>query len=237
MCQLRAMSRRLENPVWQGAGFFSGAVSLNGRLLIQLGMDKTRVALYLRVSTTDKGQDVENQRAQLLAFCERQGYEVVREYVDEESGTKGRRERSAFAQLFRDAALRRFDLLLFWALDRFSREGIRNTMHYLQQLDASGVRFRSYTEPYLETENELVGTILLTVLSHFAKLEATKVSERTKAGLERARKQGKRLGQPSKRERWRPTLVRLQEEGISLRGMARETGLSINSVKKYLADL
>ena len=230
------MFLRLENPVWQEVSFFFRAVSRKDPLLIQLGMNKTRVALYLRVSTTDKGQDVENQRAQLLAFCERQGYEVVREYVDEESGTKGRRERSAFAQLFRDASLKRFDLLLFWALDRFSREGIRNTMHYLQQLDASGVRFRSYTEPYLETENELVGTILLTVLSHFAKLEATKVSERTKAGLERARKRGKRLGQPSKVEQWRPILLQMQEEGTSLRGMARETGLSVNSVRKYLAD-
>ena len=75
-------------------------------------------------------------------------------------------------------------LELFWALDRFSREGIRKTMHYLQQLDMNGVKFRSYTKPYLESENELVGTILLTVLSHVAKLESNKISVRTKAGLE-----------------------------------------------------
>lgn len=196
----------------------------------------TRVALYLRVSTTDKGQDVENQRQQLLAFCKEQGYKVTREYIDHESGTKGKRERSEFAQLFKDAALKRFDLVIFWTLDRFSREGIRNTMHYLQQLDASGVKFRSYTEPYLETENELVGSILLTVLSHFAKLESDKISTRTKAGLERARKQGKKLGQPSKYDQWHPVLVKLKGEGKSLRGMAKETGLSINTVKKYLAD-
>jgi len=197
---------------------------------------QTRVALYLRVSTTDKGQDVENQRHQLLQFCEEQGYKVVKEYVDEESGTKGKRERSEFAQLFKDAALKRFDLVLFWALDRFSREGIRNTMHYLQQLDVSGVKFRSFTEPYLETENELVGTILLTVLSHFAKLESMKISERTKAGLERAKKQGKKLGQPSKKDQWLPVLLTLKGEGVSLRGMAKETGLSVNSVKKYLVE-
>lgn len=197
---------------------------------------QTRVALYLRVSTTDKGQDVENQRQQLLQFCKEQGYKVVKEYVDEESGTKGKRERSAFAQLFKDAALKRFDLLIFWALDRLSREGIRNTMHYLQQLDVSGVKFRSYTEPYLETENELVGTILLTVLSYFAKLESMKISERTKAGLERAKKQGKKLGQPSKKDEWLPVLVKLKGEGVSLRGMAKKTGLSINTVKKYLIN-
>lgn len=161
---------------------------------------------------------------------------MVQEYVDNESGTKSKRERSEFAQLFKDAALRRFDLVLFWALDRFSREGIRNTMHYLQQLDISGVKVRSYTEPYLEIENELVGTILLTVLSHFAKLESNKISEQTKAGLERAKRRGKKLGQPSKKDQWLPVLQELEKGGVSLRGMEKETGLSVNSVKKYLAE-
>ena len=75
--------------------------------------------------------------------------------VDRESGRKGRRERSAFADVLAAAERREFDTLVFWGLDRFSREGIRKTVAYLQQLEALGVRFRSYTEPYLSTENEL----------------------------------------------------------------------------------
>ena len=68
---------------------------------------------------------------------------------------------------------------MFWSLDRFSREGLRKTVAYLQQLEALGVRFRSYTEPYLSTENELVSHVLLGVLSYFAEYEAHKISRRT----------------------------------------------------------
>ena len=194
----------------------------------------THAALYCRVSTSDKGQDAENQLGPLRAFCERQGYEVAGEYVDYESGRKGRRERAAFARLFEDAAARRFDLVLFWSLDRFSREGIRKTILYLQQLDGFGVRFKSYTEAYLDTDNELVSHILLGVLSYFAELEARKISERTKAGLVRARAHGKQLGRPSKFEQYRSVLERMTLKGISKKGMARRTGLSVRTIKKYL---
>ena len=74
-------------------------------------------------------------------------------------------------------------LVLFWSLDRFSREGIRKTILYLQQLDGFGVKFKSYSETPLDTDNELVSHILLGVLSYFADLEAKKISERMKAGL------------------------------------------------------
>jgi len=94
--------------------------------------------------------------------------------------------------MFETAERGTFDILVFWSLDRFSREGIRTTIHDLQQLEALGVRFRSYTEPYvntepyLNTENELVSHILLAVMIYFAEYEAKKISRRTKAGLERA---------------------------------------------------
>ncbi len=117
-----------------------------------------RIGIYLRVSTLN--QETENQLLQLRALCEQQGWRVVKEYVDVESGRKGKRERSDFAQLFKDAAHRRFDLVLFWSLDRFSREGITKTIAYLQQLDGYGVKFKSLTEPFLDSDNELVAHIL-----------------------------------------------------------------------------
>ena len=193
-----------------------------------------RAALYSRVSTTDKGQDADNQLAPLRAFCRRQGYEIAGEYIDHESGRKGRRERAAFARLFEDAARRRFDLVLFWSLDRFSREGIRKTILYLQQLDALGVRFKSYTEAYLDTDNELVSHILLGVLSYFAELEAKKISERTKAGLKRARAQGKQLGRRSTFGQYRETLAQMAAEGLAKKEMARRTDLSVQTVRRYL---
>ena len=89
-----------------------------------------RVGLYLRVSTLD--QKAQNQLLQLQALCDLHGWRVHKTYVDLESGRKGKRERAEFAELFRDAAKRRFDLVLFWSLDRFSREGITEAIAYLQ---------------------------------------------------------------------------------------------------------
>lgn len=194
----------------------------------------TRVALYSRVSTTDKGQDVENQLMQLRQWCESHGYQIHQEYIDHESGSKGKKERAAFAELFEAGAQRKFDLVIFWSLDRFSREGIRKTIHYLQQLDGYGVRFKSYTEPYLDTDNELVSHILLGVLSYFAELEAKRISERTKAALARKKAQGVILGQPSKYHRSREPLIAMSQKGMAKKEMARQTGLSVQTVRKYL---
>jgi DNA invertase Pin-like site-specific DNA recombinase len=82
---------------------------------------------------------------------------VIRgEYVDYESGQKGTEKRKQFAALFNDAAKRQFDCVLFWALDRFSREGMAQTIIHLQRLSSYGVAFHSYTEAHLATDNELV---------------------------------------------------------------------------------
>ena len=91
-------------------------------------------------------------------------------YKDNESGRKGRAEREAFDQMFTDASKGQFDLVLFWSPDRFSREGIGQTVHYLRQLEAHHVHFNSYTEEHLSTENELVRSILLSPLAYFRTL-------------------------------------------------------------------
>src|SRR4051812_2289867 len=83
-----------------------------------------RIAIYARVSTDDKGQDPENQLRELRAWCMSAGHQIVHEYVDHESGRKGMETRKQLAALFGDAAKRKFDCVLFWALDRFSREGM-----------------------------------------------------------------------------------------------------------------
>ena len=195
-----------------------------------------RVAIYLRVSTDD--QHAENQLLQLREFCESwEGYELVAEYVDMESGTRGRRERKDFDRMFADAARRRFDVVLFWALDRFSREGIRKTIAYLQRLDDCGVAFKSFTEPFLDTDNELIAHIVLGVSSYYGQQEALRVSDRTKAGLERARKSGKVLGRPDGFEQWAPVLTAMKEQEFSQGRMSRKTGLFYNTAKKYLRQM
>jgi DNA invertase Pin-like site-specific DNA recombinase len=81
-------------------------------------------------------------------------------------------KRKQFAALFDDAAKQKFDCVLFWALDRFSREGMAQTIIHLQRLSSYGAAFHSYTEPHLATDNELVRNILLALLSSLAKVEA-----------------------------------------------------------------
>jgi Resolvase, N terminal domain len=103
------------------------------------------------------------------------------QYIDYESGRKAADKRKQFAALFDDAAKRKFDCVLFWALDRFSREGMAQTIIHLQRLSSYDIAFHSYTEPHLATDNELVRNVLLALLSSLAKVEAQKISERTKA--------------------------------------------------------
>ena len=151
-----------------------------------------RVAIYARVSTDDRGQDPDNQLRELRDWVTNSGHVISQEYVDYESGRKGAEKRKQFAALFHDAAKRKFDCVLFWALDRFSREGMAQTIIHLQRLSSNGVAFHSYTEPHLATDNELVRNILLALLSSLAKVEAQKISERTRAGCREPRKTASR---------------------------------------------
>lgn len=154
-----------------------------------------KAAIYLRVSTKDKGQDTENQRLTLTEACKRWGYEIVRTYSDNESGGKGRKARAEFDQMFRDAERKQFDIVVFWSLDRFTREGINETFEYLRILDAQGVGFRSLQEPYLNTDNELVKHILITCMSYFAAYERKRMSDRIKAGMARKMAEGWEAGE------------------------------------------
>jgi DNA invertase Pin-like site-specific DNA recombinase len=153
-----------------------------------------RVAIYARVSTDDRGQDPENQLAQLRAWCAAADHVIVAEFVDHVSGAKGADRRSQFAAMLDAAHRRQFDVLLVWALDRLSREGMVPTILHLHRLAAAGVAFHSYTEPLLSTDNEVIRDIVLAVMASLAKMERQRISERTKAGLQRARAKGKRLG-------------------------------------------
>jgi DNA invertase Pin-like site-specific DNA recombinase len=192
-----------------------------------------RIAVYARVSTDDKGQDPENQLRQLRQWCADAGHTVVHEYIDRESGRKGAKGRKQFAQLFEGAHKRKFDCVLFWALDRFTREGMAQTVAYLQQLASHGVSFHSYTEPHLSTDNELVGNILLAVMASLAKVESQKIGERTRAGMARARAQGKRIGRPALDPALQRKIAKQLGAGLSAYAVAKQLGIDAHTVAKY----
>jgi DNA invertase Pin-like site-specific DNA recombinase len=192
-----------------------------------------RIAIYARVSTDDKGQDPENQLRELRTWCESSGHTIVREYVDHESGRKGTDKRKQFAALFDDAAKRKFDCVLFWALDRFSREGMVPTIMHLQRLSSYGVGFHSYTEPHLATDNELVRNILLALLASLGKLEAQKLSDRTKAGMARAKAKGSRIGRPAIDAQLRQKIAQRAANGETAYSIAKALDIDRHTAAKY----
>jgi len=189
-----------------------------------------KIAIYARVST-DK-QDNANQLEQLREFASKQGWEIVTEYTDTVSGS-GKKSRPQFDAVMLAASQRKFDLLLFWALDRLSREGIVKTLGYLEQLRTWGCGWRSYTQPFLDTGNEMTNGIVLSVLAAVAKQERMTLSERTKAGLQRARRAGKRLGRRAIQVDLKAA-HRLQAEGLGVRGIAKRLAISVNTLQRSL---
>lgn len=181
-----------------------------------------QVAIYARVSTDDGRQHTDNQLTDLREYCAKRDWTIVREYVDEVSG--GTSERPQFKRLFADAHRRKFDVVLFWALDRFSREGALETLQHLQRLDSHGVAWKSLTEEYLDSAGVFKDAIV-SIMATLAKQERIKLSERTKAGLERAKSQGKQLGRPRKVFD-RAKVVAMRREGASFGAIAKTVGIS-----------
>jgi DNA invertase Pin-like site-specific DNA recombinase len=189
-----------------------------------------KIALYARVSKDDGRQDTENQLHELRQFAQRSGWEITEEYIDRASGKTA--DRPQFKKMFEDASKRKFDLVLFWALDRLSREGVLETLQHFKQLDNWGVGWRSYTETFFDSCGPFKDAVI-SIMSSLAKIEREKISERTKAGLRRARREGKILGRP--RVRVDLQKVRsLQADGLGLRGIADKTGWSLSSIMRTL---
>lgn len=187
-----------------------------------------KVAIYARVSTTNKGQSIDNQLEILREYCQRMGHQVYREYMDEVSG--GTAERPQFKKLFEDAAKRRFDLVLFWSLDRWSREGARATIRHMEQLESYGVNFKSYTEQYIDSSG-IFKDAIISLLACLAAQEKARLSDRVLAGLARSRKKG---GRPKIDPALVEQIKALKAAGISNRKIAAEFQISHSTVGLYL---
>jgi DNA invertase Pin-like site-specific DNA recombinase len=192
-----------------------------------------RVALYGRVSTNTGKQDTENQLAQLRQFAGTQGWSIVHEYKDHASGKTSRRPQ--FEAMFEAASMREFDVLLFWSLDRLSREGTVETLNHLQRLTNYGVHWRSFTEQYLDSTG-IFREAVIGILAAVAKQERVRLSERVHAGLARARKQGRIGGRPKAEDDAKlvQTVRKLRAAGNSIREIAAEAGISTNTVLKLV---
>lgn len=193
-----------------------------------------KAALYARISKKVSKQDTENQLLQLREYCARQGWTVV-EFVERETAS-GKVERDEFHRLFDEASKRMFDVVVVWALDRFTREGIGETFEYLKRLKGFGVQFESFTEPQFRTTGpfgETFAELMLALAAWFAKQERLRISERTKAGLERVRKSGVQLGR-RRRIFDRSKARAMKARGLSIREISAKLHVPRSTVHEAL---
>lgn len=164
-----------------------------------------KVALYARVSLDEKNkedrryQEPENQLKPLREWADRKGWIIVREYVDRASGADPNRPN--FKTMLQEAMLLRFNTILIWKWDRFSREPMFTAVGRVQKLRERGVGLKSLTESWLDTAKENpIGDVVLSIMGWAAAEERRKISERTKAGIARRRAIGQwKGGRPRKR--------------------------------------
>ncbi len=153
-----------------------------------------RVAVYLRTSTQE--QHPENQLPEIQAYCQTHGLEIVRIYQEQESAWKSGRQVELRRLLADCQDGRPFDILVCWSLDRLSRQGIANILNLITMLRLCSVKVVSLRESWMETDGPMQ-ELLLAVFGWAAQYESRIKSERTLAGLARARAEGKKLGRPA----------------------------------------
>jgi DNA invertase Pin-like site-specific DNA recombinase len=190
----------------------------------------TRVAIYARVSTTD--QTCENQLRDLRDYCRARAWQEVAEYIDEgASGTTDRRP--ALDRLMTTVKARRVDVVVVAAFDRFSRS-VRHLVETLEHFRHLRIEFISLREQ-IDTGSP-IGQALFTIIAAIAELERTLLVERVKAGLRRARAQGKHLGRPLLRVD--PVAFdRVLSRRLPHRAAAKELGISPTSFRRLLHDM
>jgi len=188
-----------------------------------------RIAIYARVSTTD--QSTESQLLDLRRYVSERGWNIFREYSDNGiSGTKD--SRPALNELMNDAKKRRFDVVLVWRFDRFARS-TKHLILALEEFRNLGIDFVSYQEN-IDTSSPL-GSAIFTIISAVAQLERDIIAERVKAGLRRAKENGKKLGRPVARVD-HELVHRMRKQGFSHRAIATQLGISHSTVGQILRN-
>ena len=191
-----------------------------------IGPKNANCAFYLRVSSAD--QSLENQRPDLSRIARSRGLDIVEVYEEKVSAAK---KRPAYEGMMLAAHQGKFSTLVIWSLDRLGRS-MQGNVDALLRLDDAGITVISVTEPWLDTSG-MVRELLVSIFSWVAQQERKRISERTKAGLDRAKRKGKTLGRPKK---WVDVdrALRLQGEGLPLRKVAKKLGVGTTTLHRAL---
>jgi DNA invertase Pin-like site-specific DNA recombinase len=189
-----------------------------------------KVGIYSRVSK--ESSDNTNQLIILRDYCQKKNYEVYDEYIDVVSG--GSPNRPEFNRMMQDASRHRFSMCFFYALDRFTREGTRKTILYLQMLEDYGVSYKSYTEQYIDSSG-IFKDVIVSLLSTLALQEKIRISQRVKAGLAKSKILYGRIGGRPKLEDIKIEKIRgLKSKGNSILAISKQLKISRGTVYTYL---
>ena len=188
-----------------------------------------RVALYARVSTVDKGQDPETQLLALREYAARRGFRPVGEYIDYASGTRD--DRPQYQALLAAARKRQIDVVLVWRYDRFARS-TQALVRALNEFHGLGVDFISYQENIDTTTPQ--GELIFTVMASLAQFESALISERVKAGMARAKAQGKSISRAPIAEELQARIVALYAEGRSIHQISKQLGIGYGTAWNYV---
>jgi DNA invertase Pin-like site-specific DNA recombinase len=190
-----------------------------------------RTVIYGRVSTFDKGQDPELQLGPLRDYCKARGMSDIQEFVDICSGSKDRRPE--LDKLMELARKRLIDNIVVWKMDRFGRS-LKHLVLTIDELNNLGISFISYMEQI--DFSTPVGKLMFHIIAAMAEFERELIRERVKAGLDNARKKGKRLGRKPVAPIDADKIIELHQKNpkLSVRDIARKTKLSKSFVGKVL---
>ena len=186
-----------------------------------------RAALYCRVSTPE--QSIDTQLLDLRQMASQRGSQIVREYVDRISGAKARRP--GIDQLMADARRRRFDVIMVWAFDRMARS-VRHFLELLDELSHLNVEFVSFREN-IDTGGPLWRAMVV-IVGAIAELERNLIVERVRAGMRRAKLEGRQIGRAPLQVNRRQ--VAHDRRSMSLTQVAKKHGISRASVCRIVKD-
>jgi DNA invertase Pin-like site-specific DNA recombinase len=190
---------------------------------------KKRVIIYARVST--KEQNVDMQLLDLTQYAEARGFEIVKKYVDIGSGAKD--DRINYQKMLDDVRKRKTDIVLVWKIDRFGRS-TKELVNALEEFNRLGVDFISFKES-LDT-NSPAGKVLFTIISSFAEFERSIIRERVKAGMEKAKARGVKIGRPGVSVEGANLIREMHREGVSKKDILLRTGISKSKYYQILSS-